>query len=120
MPVLRNAGDATWNAKDYVEFKTGVDRMQKLMCNPSKHFSSNEIMIFKAMAKKLNEIASEFEEEVEHTPLTGHEVVGLSGLRASMGGNNEVNRSRLWNDYLNWNDDLNDELNDGNRFNNSS
>jgi len=101
MPVLHNVKDATWNASDAADFANGVEKIRKLICFPSNHFTTNEVVILKAMAKKLNEIADLFEPDVEHTPLQGYEVRGLSGLRASMGVNGvestpHINRSRLW------------------------
>lgn len=100
MPLLHNIETATWNASDYAKFVEGYERMKQLLEFPSNHFTSGEIIILKAMAKKLNEIADLFEDDFEPSPLVGYEVNGLSGLRASMGvnGNNttEVNRSRLW------------------------
>lgn len=99
MPVLHDAKEATYKATDYVRFKEGVDRMRKLMLFPSSHFNANEIATLKSMAERLNQIADEFEDEVESSLLEGYEVRGLSGLNASMGGHgngNEVNRHRLW------------------------
>lgn len=98
MPIIQNVKDAHWNASDLVEFKQGVEKMRKLMAFPSNHFTSNEILILKAMGKKLNEIADAFEETEEHSPLVGYEITGLSGLHASMGitTTNDVNRHRIW------------------------
>jgi len=98
MPVLRDTANATWNDSDAAKFFGNVEKMRKLLCFPNVHFTANELLILKAMSEKLGAIADEFEEDLDHHPLVGYEVNGLSGLRASMGvgGNGEVNRSRLW------------------------
>jgi len=99
MPVLNTCKDATWNAADAAEFNNSIKRIRDLVCLPNAHFTHNELTVLRAMMKKLNQIADEFEEGIEHSPLIGYEVNGLSGLRASMGMNANsavVNRHRLW------------------------
>jgi len=100
MPVLKEAAGVSWTVADGADFLDAVKSMRTLMEGANNHFHPNEIEIFKAMTVRLKQIRAEFEDHMEHSPLVGFQVKGLSGLNASMGvncDNNAVNRHRLWN-----------------------
>lgn len=108
MPINQDTKEAgiTWNSSDNANFQQGVKRIYKLICFPNGHFTANEVETLKAMARRMNEIADEFEEDLEHYPLVGRSMVNVpevtpdrsQGIWPEMGvrPTGEINRSRLW------------------------